>query len=56
VKRLTLCLFLLAAACKDQHPPAPTAEQSDQLNETEDMLNGAAQNQEGPEANGNPSK
>jgi hypothetical protein len=40
-------LFLLAA-CRDQRPPAPNAEQSDQLNETEDLLNDMANNEEGP--------
>ena len=38
---------LLLVACKDQRPPSPTAEQSRQLNETEDMLNNMA-NEEGP--------
>jgi hypothetical protein len=52
VKHLLLCtLILLAAACRKDEPPAPTAEQSDQLNEAEDMLNGMAANEEGPEAN-----
>jgi len=46
-----LCLLPLVAACHKDRPPAPTAEQSDQLNEAEDMLNSAAQNEEGPEAN-----
>ena len=45
--------MLLLGACheREQKPPAPTAEQSDQLNDAEDMLNGMAQNEEGPEAN-----
>jgi hypothetical protein len=30
---------LLLAACRDDRPPAPTAEQSDQLNEAENLLN-----------------
>ena len=41
--------LLLLAACRDQRPPAPTAEQSDQLNEAEDMLNDMANNEEGPD-------
>jgi hypothetical protein len=41
------CLLLVTASCRDQQPPAPTAEQSAQLNEAEDMLNVAA-NEEGP--------
>jgi hypothetical protein len=43
--------MLLAACHKSEQPPAPSAEQSDQLNEAEDMLNDMAQNEEGPEAN-----
>jgi hypothetical protein len=39
---------MLLAACRDQRPPAPTAQQADQLNDAEDMLNGMAQNEEGP--------
>ena len=42
---------LAASSCNSQQPQAPTAQQSDQLNEAEDMLNGMAQNEEGPEAN-----
>jgi hypothetical protein len=44
-------LFLLAillAACRDQRPPEPSAQQSAQLNETEDMLNDLAANEDGP--------
>jgi len=51
VRSALLCAFLLAAACHRHEPPAPTPEQSDQLNQAEDMLNGMAQNEEGPEAN-----
>ena len=52
MRHLLLCtLLLLSAACRKDEPPAPTAEQADQLNEAEDMLNGMAQNEEGPEAN-----
>ena len=54
---LIASLLLLAVACRKDEPPTPTAEQSDQLNEAEDMLNGMAQNEEGPEANAaSPSK
>jgi hypothetical protein len=51
--KLRLLLMLLAlAGCRDQRPSAPTAEESDQLNEMDDALNGlAANNEEGPEAN-----
>jgi len=41
---------LILAGCRDQRPPAPTAEQSAQLNEADSMLNELA-NEEGPEAN-----
>ena len=40
--------LMLLAACGDDRPPAPTAEQSDQLNEAEELLNQEAENQEGP--------
>jgi hypothetical protein len=39
---------MLTASCRDQSPPAPSAEQSAQLNDAEDMLNGLAANEEGP--------
>jgi hypothetical protein len=51
VRVVFLCVFLLASACHKDEPPAPTPQQSAQLNEAEDMLNGMAQNEEGPEAN-----
>jgi hypothetical protein len=43
--------LLLLTSCRDERPAQPTAEESDQLNDAEDMLNGMAQNEEGPEAN-----
>ena len=46
-----LAAMLLIAGCRDERPAQPTAEESDQLNDAEDMLNGMAQNEEGPEAN-----
>jgi len=49
--RHLLVIFLALAGCRDNRPPAPTAEQSAQLNEAEDMLNAMARNEEGPEAN-----
>jgi hypothetical protein len=49
-KYLVAALLALAACHKDE-PPAPTAKQSAQLNEAEDMLNNMAENEEGPEAN-----
>jgi hypothetical protein len=43
------------AACKYERPPAPTAEQSQQLNEAENMLDNMAANEEGPEQRPGPS-
>ncbi len=44
-----MCGLVLLPACQDSRPAAPTAQQSDQLNEAEDMLNATARNEEGPE-------
>ena len=48
MRKTVLALALLTAACdhRDQ-PPAPTEEQSDQLDEAEAMLNDMAENEEG---------
>jgi hypothetical protein len=43
-----LLSLLLLAACRDQRPPTPSAEQADQLNDAEAMLNDLATNEEGP--------
>lgn len=43
-RHLILLLFLALPACGGQRPPAPTAEQNDQLNEAEEMLNEEAEN------------
>jgi hypothetical protein len=48
VRKLIVCALVLVAACRDERPPAPTQEQSAQLNDAEDMLNGMARNEEGP--------
>ena len=48
MRHLLLAGCLLLAACHKDEPQAPTAEQSDQLNEAEDMLNDLATNEEGP--------
>jgi hypothetical protein len=50
MKPLILCAAVLAAGCHDNRPPAPTAEQSNQLNEADAMLNDLS-NEEGPAAN-----
>jgi hypothetical protein len=47
-KRLACLVPLLLAACHDHAPPAPSAEQSNQLNDAETMLNDMARNEEGP--------
>jgi hypothetical protein len=47
VTKLLACLLLALSSCRDQQPAAPTAEQSAQLNDAEEMLNEAA-NEEGP--------
>lgn len=38
MKRFWFALALFLAGCGERRPPAPTAEQNDQLNEAEDML------------------
>jgi hypothetical protein len=40
--------LILLAGCREQRPPAPSAEQSKQLNEAEDMLDNLGTNEEGP--------
>jgi hypothetical protein len=47
VKKLVLCVILIVAACHDRRPPAPTAEQSAELNDADRMLDNLA-NEEGP--------
>jgi hypothetical protein len=47
MRQILICALLLIAACHDRRPPAPTAEQSQQLNEADSMLNDLA-NEEGP--------
>jgi len=44
-------MLVLLPGCREQAPPAPTAEESAQLNEMEDSLNALSANEEGPEAN-----
>jgi PBP1b-binding outer membrane lipoprotein LpoB len=46
--RAIILVALLLVGCREQEPPAPTSEQSDQLNEAEAMLNEMGK-EEGPE-------
>ena len=48
MKHTLFIAALLLAGCRDQAPPAPSAEQADQLDEAEAMLNDLAANEEGP--------
>jgi hypothetical protein len=53
--KFVLASIILLASCRDQRPPAPTAEQAQQLNEAENMLDNMAANEEGPERSPGPS-
>ncbi len=55
MKNLLCVSLILLCSCRDQTPPAPTSEQSDQLNEAENMLNEIATNEEGPRQSPGPS-
>jgi len=44
-----LLLTFILAACGAERPPAPTPEESDQLNQAEELLNAEAANEKGPE-------
>ena len=48
--RYALPFLLMLAACGDQRPPAPTAEQSARLDEADALLDNLA-NEEGPASN-----
>ena len=45
VRIAALLALGLLCACRDQAPPAPTAEQADQLNEMDQTLDALAQNE-----------
>ncbi len=49
MKTKILLSALLVVGCGDERPPAPTAEESEQLNEVEELLNEEAAKEEGPE-------
>jgi len=51
-----LFALLLLTACADDRPPAPTAEESDQLNEAEELLNREAAEETASGDRGNSSK
>ena len=50
MKGCILSLALLTAACRQQEPPAPTAQETEQLDDADSMLNDLAKEEE-PEAN-----
>ena len=51
MKALLTVFALLTAGCRAEAPPAPTAQEAEQLNEAEDLLNGLG-NEEGPAPDG----
>jgi hypothetical protein len=46
MRALALLLLLSLAACGDQRPPAPTAQEDARLDEADAMLNEAAANEQ----------
>ena len=48
MRNTCLAVALILAGCGEPRPPAPTAEQNDQLNEAEEMLNEEADQASSP--------
>ncbi|MDQ3074636.1 MAG: hypothetical protein M3Q88_03350 [Pseudomonadota bacterium] len=46
--RCALPLLLMLAACRDERPPAPTAEESVRLDDADALLDNLAAKEEGP--------
>jgi hypothetical protein len=46
MRAFALLLLLSLAACRDQRPPAPTAQEDARLDEADAMLNEAAANEQ----------
>ena len=49
MSRTLLATLLLLAGCGDDRPPVPTAEESEQLNQVEELLNQEAAKEKEPE-------
>jgi hypothetical protein len=47
MRAILFCVLLVLASCRKNEPPAPTPEQSAELNDADAMLNNVA-NEEGP--------
>jgi hypothetical protein len=54
--RFLVVALMTLASCRDQRPPAPTAEEANQLNAAENLLDAEANTEKGPEDHGVPSK
>lgn len=48
MKSLPTLLAVLLLSCRSEAPPAPTSEQTEQLDDAEAMLDDLAANEEGP--------
>ena len=51
MKTKILLMTALLTACGDDRPPAPTAEEAEQLDAAEELLNREAAKEKGPESN-----